>query len=128
VKQRQLTKLEIKAYRLCHHVFEGLTVKEAASALCISESKVRQLLKSAKLKASQLFPILTKRQYLIYRLYVDFGQPQSYIAKSLKTTQSNIQKTLNRMKKRGMIGLDKNRTSKIVGYKPSMDAHIKRKF
>lgn len=126
--KRQLTKLEVEAYRLHHHEFGGLTIHEAAIKMELREHVVRRLLKNVKQKASQLFPILTKRQYLIYQLYVEMGQPQSYIARDLHTTQSNIQATLDRMKKMGMSGIDINGTTETVRYEPSMDAHIKRKF
>ena len=126
--QRKITGHEIKVYRLCHHEFEGRTVKDTAYAMSISEGKVRRLLKSLKRKAPQLFPILTKRQYAIYQLYVNHGYSQLTIAAHLRTTQSNIQATIQRMKDKGVVGLDIGGVSETVSYDSSMDKHVKRKF
>ena len=86
-----------------------------------------RLLKSVKRKAPQLFPILTKRQYQIYQCYAERGLSQFTIAAMLNTTQPAIQATLDRMKEKGMPGIDTNGV-KTVRYDPSQDKYIKRKF
>lgn len=126
--ERQITKDEEQAYRLCHHEFEGLTIREAAIRMELREHIVRRLLKNVKQKCPQLFPILTKRQYAIYQLYVERGISQSCIAKDFNTTQSNIQATLQRMKKNGVKGLNISGVGDILRYGKSMDAHVKQKF
>lgn len=133
--KREITKDEERAYRLCHHEFGGWTVKDAAYKMKLSESKVRRLLKSMKSKAPQLFPILTKHQYRVYRFYMR-GFSQQIIAKLLRTTQSAICRTFERMKKNGIKGLNMGSRVRIrchgendvVSYTPSMDKHIKQKF
>lgn len=127
--ERQITKYEERAFRLCHHEFEGLTVKEAAIRMELREHIVRRLLKSVKQKCPQLFPILTKRQHTILKMYLGNGDSQQTIARKLKTTQSNIQATIQRMKEKGVKGLDTVRfMGKTVSYKPSMDKYIEQKF
>lgn len=125
--KQQITELEEKAYRLCHHEFEGLTIRETAIRMELREYIVRQLLKTLKQKAPQLFPILTKRQFLIYKLRLENGMSQQEIATVLGTSQSSIQAIIERMKKMGVTGLDINGV-KTVRYDNSMDAHIKKKF
>ena len=125
---RQITKQEEQAYRLCHHEFEGKTIKEAAVLMSIHVSKVRRLLKSMKRKSPQLFPILTKRQYMILKLYLGNGDSQQIIARKLKTTQSNIAATIQRMKEKGIEGLDISGVGNTVSYTPDMDKHVKQKF
>lgn len=125
--ERKISKLEEQAFRLCHHEHEGLTIREAAIRMELREHIVRRLLKNVKQKVPQLFPILTKRQYQIYRMYAERGLSQRVIAIILNTTQPAIQATLNRMKKMGMPGLDIN-GAEVVRYDNSMDTHVKRKF
>ncbi len=125
---RQITELEEKAYRLCHHDFEGLTVAQAAIRMELREHIVRRLLKSLKRKAGQLFPILTKRQFLIYKLRTEKGHTQQEIAAILRTTQSNIHDVLDRMKEQGMPGLNVEGLGDTVSYDSSMDKHVKQRF
>lgn len=125
---RTVTKLEEQAYRLCHHDFDGLTVAEAAIRMELREHIVRRLLKSLKRKAPQLFPILSKRQFLIYKLRTEKGHTQQEIAGILRTTQSNVQEALDRMEKQGMPGLNVEGLGDTVSYDGSMDKFIKQKF
>lgn len=126
--QREITELEEQAYRLCHHDFDGLTVIEAAGKMGAFEHIVRRLLKSLKRKAPQLFPILTKRQFLIYKLRTEKGHTQQEIAGILQTTQSNVQEALDRMKDQGMPGLNVEGLGDTVSYDGSMDKHVKQRF
>ena len=124
----KVTKLEEQAYRLCHHKFDGLTMSEAATRMGLRIHIVRRLLKSMERKAPQLFPILTQRQYKIYRWYVESGLSQKLIAIALGTTQSSIAATIKRMKDKKVTGLDIDGIGDVVQYDSSMDVHIRRKF
>jgi transposase len=126
--KREITEQEERAYHLCHHEFHGHTVTEAAILMGVSVSQVRRLLRNVKQKAPQLFPILTKQQYLIFQLYVERGLTQRVIAEMLKTTQSNIHAIIQRMKKKGVKGLDVTGIGDTVSYDSSMDKHVKQKF
>lgn len=124
----KITKDEEKAYRFCHHEFQGQSVAAAAILMSVSESKVRSLLKSLKRKAPQLFPILTKRQCAIWKLYVEHGCTQRAIAIALNTTQQYVEKTLQRIRDKGIAGLDVSGMGDTVSYSQDMDKFIKRKF
>ena len=60
--KRILTKKEEMAIRLVHHDFFGMTTKLAALQMGLGQRRVQQLLQSVRLKAPQMFPILTKQQ------------------------------------------------------------------
>lgn len=126
--QHKITEQEEQVYRLRHHDFEGLTTQETAKKMKFSPRKIRQLLKSLKQKAPQLFPILTHRQHLIYELYINTGLSQHKIAKYLGTTQSNIWAILNRLKKKGMLFLKPLGSGDIIAYEKGMDNIILYKF
>lgn len=123
--KHKVTKDEELAYRLCHHEFAGHTVKAAAVIMNVKPSKVYRLLASLKKKAPQLFPILTQKQYAVYKLYLE-GLTQSEIAESVNRSQSDIQATLKRVKQAGFPMLDAR--METVRYNPNMDKYIKHKF
>ena len=123
-----ITPNEEQAYRLCHHEFDGLTMSEAATRMGLRIHIVRRLLKSMERKAPQLFPILTKFQHAVYKLYAEYGCTQRAIAIALETTQSSIAATIKRMKAKGVTGLAIDGTGDVVQYDSSMDVHIRRKF
>lgn len=124
----RITKQEATIYRYCHHDFEGLTVVETAATLGISESKVRRLLKSLESKAPQLFPILSRRDFNIYKLVIGKGLTQQEIADTFGWPQSTVQAAIQRMRDQGIAGLDVDGIGKTVNYESSMDSHIHQKF
>lgn len=126
--KNRIIRLESRAYRYCHHEFEHLTVTEAAAKMEISDSKVRRLLKSLKRKAPQLFPILTKQQFQVYRMITEHGLTQMVIATIFEVEQSTISKMVSKMKADGMPGLDVKGLGDTVSYDKSMDKYIQQKF
>lgn len=122
---RKVTKDEELAYRLCHHEFGGHSVPVTAAIMGIKPSKVYRLLASLKKKAPQLFPIMTRKQYVIYKHYIS-GMTQNEIATVLGRSTSNIQAILKCIERKGfpMLGIN----GKTVRYNSSMDKHIKEKF
>ncbi len=62
-----LTDDEVMAIRMCHHDFGRLPISRAAQAMGITEDELHKLLKRAKIKAPQLFPILTEAQYQLWQ-------------------------------------------------------------
>lgn len=125
---RHITEQEEKCYRLRHHEFEGFTTIETAKIMKITHNKVRQLLKSLKAKAPQLFPILTFRQHLIYWLYTEKGLPIHIIAKYLGVAYSTVWGLLNRAKKKGMPFIKCNGFGDLVSYESGMDNFIIYRF
>lgn len=125
---RQVTKLEEQAYRLRHHDFEGLTMKETAERMDVSERTISRLLKNLKQKAPQLFPILTSQQFFIYNCYVGQGMTQQEIAKMLGKTRENITLMLQQMQDNGMPGIELKGMGDVKRFIPKMENHIKTKF
>ena len=123
-----ITEQEQQVYRCRHHEFEGLTEEETAERMGISKRRIRQLLESLQHKAPQLFPILTRHQFLVYDFYVGKGLSQDEIAKLLDTHQQDIYKTIQRMKDKGMPGLNLDNISNPVSYTSEMENHIEEKF
>ena len=124
----KITEQEQQAYRLRHHEFEGLTEAEAAEEMGINKPRVRQLLQSLKRKAPQLFPILTRHQFLVYDFYVGKGLSQKEIAKLFNITQQSIDETLQRMKDSGMPGIELEGMGDTISYTPEIENQIKQKF
>ena len=124
----RITRIEATVYRHCHHEFGGKTVADTATILSMSESTVRRLLKSLKTKAPQLFPILNRNEFAIYKMVTEQGLTQEQIAILFNTTQSSIQGVTQNLKDRGMLGLDVQGLGKTVSYDSSMDKHVKQKF
>lgn len=123
-----ITKDEEWCYRLRHHNFAGLTTRETAKEMNITVEKVRLLLKSLRVKAPQLFPILTYRQYLVYWLYTEKGLSKHKIAKCLNTAYSNVWGLLDRAKKKGMPFLEPRGFGDMAAYENGMDDYIIYKF
>lgn len=123
---KQITKDEEIVYRLCSDQFKGLTTKEAAKQLGISQRRVQQLLQSVHAKAPQLFPILTKRQAQIEELVNGLGLTYEQIAKRLHITVSTVESTVQTLKKKGVY-FESGR--EVLQYKPEMDdGRIKERF
>lgn len=122
----QITKDEEKIYRLCHQDFEGLSTQETAKRLSISQRRVEQLLQNLKMKAPQLFPILTKRQAQIEELINGQGYTYKQVANRLRLTVSTVGSVVKTLKKKGVYF---QCGQEILQYNPSMDdSIIKRKF
>lgn len=67
--KRAITHKEEQAYRMCHHDFGGLSIKEAAKKMGVKVRGVQRLLCNLKKKSPRLFPILTPRRRAIIALY-----------------------------------------------------------
>lgn len=122
--KRIITKDEEMAYRMRHHNFAGLTTNETAKKMKFSVSKIRQLIRSLKKKAPNLFPIFTFRQHLIYWLYVEKGLTQPEIADCLCTHQSNVSAILCRLQKKGVVLPKHHGHRNDIKYEEKMDENI----
>lgn len=121
--KRVLTQPEERVIRLCHHDMGGHSIKEAASILHAGENCVETLLASAKKKAPQLFPILTRLQHTIIRLW-RLGADEKVIIKNLDINANVLKKELKFLKKHKFI----IRMPGVGPYYSSMDNHVKEKF
>jgi DNA-directed RNA polymerase specialized sigma24 family protein len=126
MKKRLLTIKQEQIIKLCHHDHQGLSSKEAAKVLGITESSVNQLLARAKQAAPQLFPILTKLQAQVYHLLTVEGLSPQEIAEQLGTSRDSVYKTLQACKKKGFVF--PNGRNYVTRYEPWMDDEVKEKF
>lgn len=108
--KRLITKKQEKAYRLCHHDFEGLSAEEAAERLGISVRAINRTLERLEKIAPQLFPILSVRQAEMWARFYHGGQTCEVIAEELEETVEAVIEVLQRVKKR--IGYDERIASK----------------
>lgn len=126
--KRLITEKQETALRLCHQNFLGLSSKEAAKRMGISQAALNGLL--ARLKKNPrfraYFPILTKAEAKRYHLYAIEGWNVNDIAEHFGVTPRSIYKALQRAKNKGMFFSDAK--GRVLSYDEGMDAHVKRKF
>ncbi len=124
-QERVITKLEEKIYRCRHHDFDGLTTKETAFQLSISESTVCRVLKKLEATNPQLFPILNYRQNLVYMWITKFGRTHDGIAHHMDTSVKAVNQIVAQLKAKGMSFA---KPAKTVRYENHMDNNVVRKF
>lgn len=133
MSKQSITKKQKRALQLCHHDFEGLTQKEAAKKMKISQQAISKLLILVKKALPQYFPILTKQEERIYHYYMVEGWSVETIAKYTKLSCDTIYNTLQRgkSKKKSFTGA----VGRILSYDEfkeekggSIDIFIKQKF
>lgn len=121
--KRNLTKAEEKVIRLNHHDFKGLTINETARILQVQPAHVRDLLRSVKQKAPQLFPILTPRQVAVLRGYENKAS-QEVIAAGLGVAVKSVKRIVTFLRKHKFL-VNK---PKVIAYTPLQDGQIVQKF
>jgi len=99
-RERHITKRQERAYRCRHQAFEGLTEEEAADKLGITARAVRGRLTRMQEIAPQLFPILSKENAEIWRLWSGLGLSCAEIGERMGYTESAITQRLQRIKKK----------------------------
>ena len=126
VADNVITNSEIKAYRLRHHDFDGLSVMATAESMKCTPRRVQQLLKNLKVKAPQLFPILTPGQARDYHLCVNEGWTMTEIGEH---TDHNVRTVSTSIKAAVKKVLPKcQKSQKMVRYYENMGDKIKEKF
>ncbi len=131
---RAITKRQEQVYRMRHHDFGGMSSEATAKALGVGMRVVRKHMLRLKHVAPQLFPILTQRQALIYRLYVEKGLFMADIASALGIVTSTVSDHICKMRKKGMLiphsGQDKwfFGPVKMRQYQSFQDVRIVKKF
>ena len=122
-----ITNSEVRAYRLCHHDFNGLLVWQAAVVMAVTPRWIEQLLASLEVKAPQLFPILTTVQAHIYHLYIEEGWTMRAIADYTGRDEKRVRESLLEAVAKGMPKL-KLKRGKLLRYDDSMDAKVRKVF
>lgn len=124
-----MSKKQEQALCLRHQDFGGLSSKEAAKQMGISQSALNGLL--ARLKKNPCFqayfPIITKHEAKIYHFYMIEGWEVSEIAEYTELTPNAIYKTLQRARDKGMYFTKAK--DRMLTYTPDRDDNqIKHKF
>ena len=96
-----LSDQEVQTIRLCHHDFDGLSIKQAALKMGLSQRRIQQLLQSAKRKAPQMFPILTPRQADVQYFISEYKYTYKQIAKELHISEQTVVKTVRTLREKG---------------------------
>ena len=123
---RHITHRQEQIYRLRHHDFAGLTTKQVAGMLGIWPQSVTRHMKEMQKVAPQLFPILTRRQADIYRMFMKLGLEQKVIAGVLGISSNCVGVLIYRIKNKGMFVPYRRRH---VLYMPRAHDHqIRQKF
>jgi len=123
--ERQWTEQEERIFRMVHHDFDGLTIREASDKLGLSTRRIQYILKGIKKKAPQLFPILTKRENTIATMLLEKGLSIEQIAIASGKTENHIKVIIHRMKEKGFVIPN---IKEPVRYTPEHDNKIKEKF
>lgn len=122
--KRVLTEQQEEVLRLVHHDFEGKTVKEAAGIMELSLVRVYKIIKELKIRAPQMFPILTPREKSLLNM-LDEGVSISDIARVSNKTEETIRQGIAVLKKKEFL-LENN--LEVVSYTPGCDNRVKEKF
>jgi len=88
---------------LVHHGLQGKSIKQAAKELNISAHAVRKHLRNARIKAPQLFPILTPTQTDILNLYTLDGATVPQIAAIRGVSEGTIREHLRKLRAKGVL-------------------------
>ena len=128
--QREISPEEEAAYRLCHHEFYGLTHEDAAQVLGIDRTVVTKRLGSMRVKAPQLFPILSRNVAAIYYRFTTDNMSVREIADDLSLSPRYCWQVLRNLwenrKKTGLYFRAGSRQR--LHYRPWMDGHVKENF
>lgn len=119
---RVISSEEERAVRLCHHNHQGISVESAAATMGVTVKEVRRLLRCAKYKAPQLFPILTPQHRAILAMY-DQGISRDAITEGLSITLPMLVKRVAFLRRHGHL-----QDQKMMRYQPHMDSQVKEKF
>ena len=122
-----IIKDETRAYRLCHHSFDGLPICKAADIMGVSIRKVERLLVRLEQKAPQLFPILTPLQARDYHLYTEEGWTLREIADDTGRNTRRVSESILAAVAKGMPK-PKFVHNKLLRYDDTMDTKIQEVF
>ncbi len=124
--KRLLTEQQERAFRLCHHDYQGLSQTEAAAIMDVDQTTVSRLLAKVEKVLPQFFPILSKQEVKCYHhLTVDGWTPVN-IANQLEISVMAVYLTFQRCKAKGLSFPGPH--GKVLRYKPEMDNRVVNKF
>jgi len=124
--KRLITSRQEKAFRLCRHEFEGLTLAEAAERMGTTCQSVSKLLAQVKKVMPQFFPILSKQEAKCYHYLTVEGLSPKDIARTLEISVKAVYLTLDRCKAKGLAFPGPR--GNVLSYEEWMDSTVKHKF
>ncbi len=124
-EERILTSIEERVIRLCHHDFMGLTQQEAADKLGVSQAYIAEVLRHAKKKAPQLFPIMNRQQVVIYKLITEKGMSHEKVARRIGKSVGAVKQIVTRIRRKGFSF---PRHGRKVRYESWMENQVVEKF
>lgn len=127
MKKRNLTNYEETIIRSVHHEFDGMSRKTVAEGLGITRQALAYHLKQIKKKAPQLFPILTKEQWKVYKMYQE-GKDSITITDELGCTLRYVEAIQAQLLKKGFDCRIRRNGRETKRYNLSMDGSVKRRF
>jgi DNA-binding CsgD family transcriptional regulator len=128
IMKRLITEQQERAYRLCHHDFDGHTIQEAAEIMRITPVSVYKLLARMKKAAPHLFPILSKNHATIWRMFLA-GKTCKQIADELGETEAALQTKLYKVKEKMGYTEEFNPKAKdVICFRDYMSHQVKIKF
>ncbi len=126
MKDKKLTRRQVKAIILRSGEFDGLSTTNVAKKMGISEQAVNGLLRRAKQVCPSIFPLLTKREADVLAL-LNLGRSNSYIGEKMDLPDYTVSKIINSLEKknRGVFNSD---PAIMQRYAPHLDNQIREKF
>lgn len=119
---RILSHKQEQVLRLCHHNHRGVSVGSAAATMNLTIKEIKQLLRSVKRLAPQMFPILTPQHRAILMMYDQRHSHKAIIA-ALDITLPMLKRRVRFLREHGFL-----RNRKILRYQPHLDSQVKEKF
>ncbi|KKN77865.1 hypothetical protein LCGC14_0356020 [marine sediment metagenome] len=103
-----MTEFQIIVFRLRHHEHFGRSTEEAAAILETSPSSIRNALSAVRRTSPQLFPILSRKDWTIWRWWTEHKRTMKQIVKIMDLSYKTVQtKLLRTRKKLGLTGVDR---------------------
>lgn len=116
---------KFKLIYLLHHYGCGLSRQEAAKKLDLSPKTISNLLSQAKKEYPQLFPILTKQEYQVYRYWLK-NIPRQDMATILNCSIKKVDNILKQLHKKGYK--PSFHVNKVLAYETWMDNDVTETF
>jgi DNA-binding CsgD family transcriptional regulator len=125
---RKITEFQELVFRLRHHEHFGRSTKETAAILETSPSSIRNALTVVRRVAPGLFPILSREDWKVWCLWIEYKRTARQIAEILSLPYETVRSKLRRIKKKLGVRVYGLREQPDARYKESMDKYVRIKF
>ena len=112
-----MTEFQILVFRLRHHEHFGRSTEETAAILETSPNSIRNVLSTVRQTSPQLFPILSREDWTIWRWWTEYKRTMEQIAEIMDLPFKTVQNKLFRTRKKfGLTGVDHEHEHPHVRY------------